>query len=93
MTHLEDAGRSSPTTTEAKRKAFAESLVAAAVSGTVTLELALAGVPMAITYVGDRGQMKRWRKYKPRFVGAAQHPARQRAWCPSSSARRRSPSR
>ncbi len=57
------------TTTEAKRKAFAESLVAAAVSGTVTLELALSGVPMAITYVGDRGQMKRWRKYKPRFIG------------------------
>jgi lipid-A-disaccharide synthase len=54
---------------EAKRKAFAESLVAAAVSGTVTLELALSGVPMAIAYVGDRGQMKRWNKYKPRFIG------------------------
>jgi lipid-A-disaccharide synthase len=54
---------------EAKRKAFAESLVAAAVSGTVTLELALSGVPMAITYVGDRAQMKRWHKYKPRFIG------------------------
>ena len=24
---------------------------------------------MAITYVGDRGQVKRWRKYKPRFIG------------------------
>lgn len=57
------------TGSEAKRRAFAESLVAAAVSGTVTLELALSGVPMAITYVGDRGQMKRWHKYKPRFVG------------------------
>jgi lipid-A-disaccharide synthase len=57
------------TGSEAKRKAFAESLVAAAVSGTVTLELALAGVPMAITYVGDRAQMKRWHKYKPRFIG------------------------
>ena len=57
------------TTTEGKRKAFAEALVAAAVSGTVTLELALSGVPMAITYVGDRGQMKRLRKHKPRFVG------------------------
>jgi lipid-A-disaccharide synthase len=54
---------------EAKRKAFAESLVAAAVSGTVTLELALSGVPMAITYVGDRAQMKRWHKYRPRFIG------------------------
>ena len=57
------------TGSDAKRKAFAESLVAAAVSGTVTLELALSGVPMAITYVGDRGQVKRWRKHKPRFVG------------------------
>jgi lipid-A-disaccharide synthase len=54
---------------EAKRKAFSESIVAAAVSGTVTLELALSGVPMAITYVGDRAQMKRWLKYKPRFIG------------------------
>jgi lipid-A-disaccharide synthase len=57
------------TTSEAKHKAFAESLVAAAVSGTVTLELALSGVPMAITYVGDRIQVQRWRKHKPRFVG------------------------
>jgi lipid-A-disaccharide synthase len=57
------------TTGEGKRKGFAESIVAAAVSGTVTLELALSGVPMAITYVGDRGQMKRWYKYKPRFIG------------------------
>ncbi len=57
------------TSPDAKRKAMAESLVAAAVSGTVTLELALSGVPMAITYVGDRGQTKRWLKHKPRFVG------------------------
>jgi lipid-A-disaccharide synthase len=57
------------TTSEAKHKAFAESLVAAAVSGTVTLELALSGVPMAITYIGDGGQMQRWHKYKPRFIG------------------------
>lgn len=57
------------TTGEGKRKGFAESIAAVAVSGTVTLELALSGVPMAITYVGDRGQMKRWYKYKPRFIG------------------------
>ncbi len=57
------------TTSEAKRQAFAESIAAAAVSGTVTLELALSGVPMVITYVGDRGQISRWRKHKPRFVG------------------------
>lgn len=57
------------TTGDAKRKAFGEAIVAAAVSGTVTLELALSGVPMSITYVGDRGQMARWRKHKPRFIG------------------------
>jgi lipid-A-disaccharide synthase len=54
---------------DAKKVAFAESVVAAAVSGTVTLELALAGVPMAIAYVADRGQMRRLTKYKPRFIG------------------------
>lgn len=57
------------TTGEGKRKGFAESIVAAAVSGTVTLELALAGVPMAITYVGDRAQIRHWTKHKPRFAG------------------------
>jgi lipid-A-disaccharide synthase len=56
-------------TGEGKRKAFTESIAAVAVSGTVTLELALSGIPMAITYVGDRGQTSRWRKHKPRFVG------------------------
>jgi lipid A disaccharide synthetase len=35
----------------------------------VTLELALSGVPMAIIYVGDQAQVKRWQKYKPRFIG------------------------
>ncbi len=57
------------TSAEAKRKAFTDAVAAAAVSGTVTLELALSGVPMAITYVGDRGQISRWRKHRPRFVG------------------------
>lgn len=57
------------TSSEGKRKAFADSIVAAAVSGTVTLELALSGVPMAIAYVGDRAQIQHWLKYKPRFVG------------------------
>ena len=41
---------------------------AAAVSGTVTLELALAGVPMIATYVGDRVQAERFLKYKVKFV-------------------------
>lgn len=57
------------TASESKRQAFSEAIIAAAVSGTVTLELALSGVPMVITYVGDRGQIARWRKHRPRFVG------------------------
>jgi len=40
--------------------AVAEAVGAFAVSGTVTLELAMAGVPMVVTYVGDRGQAKRY---------------------------------
>jgi lipid-A-disaccharide synthase len=77
--HLEDYVLSTVTTwktpvfvttaSEAKKVAFAESVAAAAVSGTVTLELALSGVPMAIAYVADRGQMRRLTKYKPRFIG------------------------
>jgi lipid-A-disaccharide synthase len=43
---------------------------ALAVSGTVTLELAMAGVPMVVTYVGDRGQAKRYaRLERPPMVG------------------------
>ena len=52
----------------AKRQAFGEAVAAAAVSGTVTLELALAGVPMIATYVGDRVQAERFLKYKVKFV-------------------------
>ncbi len=51
-----------------KRDAFSHAVAAAAVSGTVTLELALSGVPMVVTYVGDRGQKRRAEKYKPRFA-------------------------
>src|SRR5690606_33116348 len=39
-----------------KQAAFREAVAAVAVTGTVTLELALAGVPMVTTYVADRGQ-------------------------------------
>ncbi|HWA18263.1 MAG TPA: lipid-A-disaccharide synthase [Devosia sp.] len=46
--------------TVAKKAAFAEAIAAAATAGTVTLELALAGVPMAVTYVSDRPQYRRW---------------------------------
>jgi lipid-A-disaccharide synthase len=52
----------------AKRQAFAGAVGAAAVSGTVTLELALAGVPTIATYVGDRVQAERFLKYKVKFV-------------------------
>ena len=53
---------------ERKAQAFREAVVAAAVTGTVTLELALAGVPMATTYVADKGQAKRWVQYKVKFA-------------------------
>lgn len=42
--------------------AFEKALAAYAVTGTVTLELALAGIPMVATYVGDRQQAKRFLK-------------------------------
>lgn len=53
---------------ERKAQAFREAIAAAAVTGTVTLELALAGVPMATTYVADKGQAKRWVQYKVKFA-------------------------
>lgn len=51
-----------------KNDAFASALAAVAVTGTVTLELALAGIPMVTTYVADRGQAKRWFQYKVKFA-------------------------
>ncbi len=54
----------------ARDAAFSEAVGAFAVSGTVTLELAMAGVPIVVTYVGDRGQAKRYAKLeKPPMVG------------------------
>lgn len=52
----------------AKWKAFSEAVAAVAVTGTVTLELALSGVPMVTTYVADRSQWSRATKYKIRFA-------------------------
>lgn len=52
----------------AKTKAFAEAIAAVAVTGTVTLELALAGVPMVTAYVADKGQAKRWVQYQVKFA-------------------------
>jgi len=51
-----------------KWQAFGEAVAAVAVTGTVTLELALSGVPMVTTYVADRAQWNRARKYKIRFA-------------------------
>ncbi len=51
-----------------KQAAFGAAVAACAVTGTVTLELALAGVPMVTTYVADRGQARRWVKYRVRFA-------------------------
>ena len=48
--------------------AFSSAVAACAVTGTVTLELALAGVPMVCTYVADAGQAKRWVKYRVKFA-------------------------
>ena len=54
----------------ARHTAVAGAVAAFAVSGTVTLELAMAGVPMVVTYVGDRGQAKRYAQLeKPPMVG------------------------
>ena len=47
-------------TGDARYDAFAGAVGAFATSGTVTLELALAGVPMVIAYVADRQQFKRY---------------------------------
>lgn len=78
LTHLRDRlvadVASWPTPVEivtgaARDAAFAGAVGAFAVSGTVTLELAMAGVPMVVTYVGDRGQAKRYAKLeKPPMV-------------------------
>lgn len=54
----------------ARDAAFAGAVGAFAVSGTVTLELAMAGVPMVVTYVGDRGQARRYARLEtPPMVG------------------------
>ena len=53
---------------DAKRNAMHAAVATIAVTGTVTLELALAGVPMVTTYVADKGQAKRWFKYKVKFA-------------------------
>jgi len=53
---------------ETRRAAFDEAVAACAVMGTITLELAVAGVPTVGTYIGDRGQVKRVLDYKIKHV-------------------------
>jgi lipid-A-disaccharide synthase len=48
--------------------AFAAAIAGVAVTGTVTLELALAGVPMVTTYVAERSQARRWLKYRTKWA-------------------------
>ncbi|WP_421759907.1 lipid-A-disaccharide synthase [Devosia sp.] len=43
-------------TGDARTVAFQQAVAAFAVSGTITLELAMSGVPMLVTYVGDQRQ-------------------------------------
>ena len=54
--------------TDGRRAAFQDAIAAMAVTGTVTLELALAGVPMVTVYLGDPGQMRLFLKYRPKYV-------------------------
>jgi lipid-A-disaccharide synthase len=63
-----NAGVAVVSSEEQKRAGFRSAVAACAVTGTVTLELALAGVPMVTTYVADKGQAKRWLKYQVRFA-------------------------
>lgn len=51
-----------------RNTAFRDAIAAVAVTGTVTLELALAGVPMVTTYVADKGQAKRWVRYRVKYA-------------------------
>jgi lipid-A-disaccharide synthase len=51
-----------------KSDAFAQAVAAVAVTGTVTLELALANVPMVTTYAADPGQANLYLRYKPKFA-------------------------
>jgi lipid-A-disaccharide synthase len=55
-------------TENSKLAAFEAAVAAVAVTGTVTLELALAGVPMIASYVADKGQARRWLKYRTKWA-------------------------
>lgn len=55
---------------ETERSAALETAIAAfAVSGTVTLELALSGVPHAVTYIGEGAQVRLYKRALIRHIG------------------------
>jgi lipid-A-disaccharide synthase len=57
-------------TAESERQtALREAVLAFAVSGTATLELALSGVPHAITYIAEGAQVRLYKKATSAFVG------------------------
>ena len=56
-------------TPQDRRSAIEQAIAAVAVSGTVTLELALAGVPHILTYVAEGAQVRMFKKATTRFIG------------------------
>ncbi|WMT88705.1 lipid-A-disaccharide synthase [Pelagibacterium sp. 26DY04] len=56
-------------TREERHAALHEAVAAIAASGTVTLELALAGVPQVLTYVAEGAQVRMFEKATTQFIG------------------------
>lgn len=56
-------------TREERQAALREAVAAIAASGTVTLELALAGVPQVLTYVAEGAQVRMFEKATTQFIG------------------------
>lgn len=56
-------------TREERQAALQEAVAAIAASGTVTLELALAGVPQVLTYVAEGAQVRMFEKATTQFIG------------------------
>lgn len=56
-------------TPEERKNVLQQAVAAIAVSGTVTLELALSGVPHVLTYVAEGAQVRLFEKATTRFIG------------------------
>ena len=56
-------------TAQDRQSAIEQAIAAVAVSGTVTLELALAGVPHILTYVAEGAQVRMFKRATTRFIG------------------------